>query len=94
MTRPNTSEQLLKDRDAKYGQAWYKAGLVLNYMQHVLGLADAILGNPFSHNWIQILGKLMRSLATPRDPEHWRDIAGYAQLVVDHLADEGGEDEP
>jgi len=36
----------------------------------------------FGYNWIQMLGKLCRILFSPNKIDHWRDIAGYAELVV------------
>jgi hypothetical protein len=38
-----------------------------------------------SHNWVLILSKLIRILFTPYKRDHWADIVGYAQLVVEQL---------
>jgi hypothetical protein len=32
--------------------------------------------------WMMILNKLMRLLFTPYSEDNWKDIAGYAQLVL------------
>lgn len=39
----------------------------------------------FFFNWVLILSKLVRAIYSPENPDHWRDICGYAKLVLNDL---------
>ena len=70
-----TIEALLEERGAQYGEAWrianaFLAGIPLQAVQTAGCL----------HNYAMIMSKMCRILATPKNPEHWRDIEGYARL--------------
>lgn len=39
----------------------------------------------FFYSWFLILGKLVRAIYSPENPDHWRDICGYAKLVLNDL---------
>ena len=76
-------QRLLKERGRQYGDTWKLAGEVVHYIS--LDNFKALLDTPYTHNWVQILGKLIRALFSPANPDHWRDIAGYATLVADDI---------
>jgi len=48
----------------------------------------AIIPTGYFFNWMMILNKLIRALYTPNDPDHWKDIAGYATLVMNDIVKE------
>ena len=75
---------LVTERNAQYKDAWRKTGFIA---QPVSGEIDKLLvENPdLWYNWIIILNKLVRILGDPSSIDSWKDIAGYAQLVVDYL---------
>lgn len=82
-------QALLTKRGETYAEAWLTAGRVLEVML----LNDKtsfhrIAASGFLHNFVLIVSKLCRALATPRNIDHWRDIAGYATLIVQHLEQE------
>lgn len=84
------NEQVIRDlvdeRDAKYGKAWLVTGRLMSIINTKL-----LMGRGLFFAWVMILNKLVRATATPDDPDHWKDIAGYALLVVDYLE---GKNEP
>lgn len=84
---PQDTQQLLDKRGSSYGDAWKLTGALLGIVASWPGSLDT---PPFKHlmqlgygyNWIEMLGKLCRMLFSPNDVDHWKDIAGYAELVV------------
>ena len=87
----NDRVELLDEREAQYGQAWETTGVILGGLR--VDLYKMIHSSSWlSFNWIMILNKLTRALKTPNDKDHWRDIIGYAQLVLNRLEEE--EDVP
>lgn len=79
--------ELVESRNAQYADAWRKTGEV------TASLADEIatMHKAFPQamvSWWTILCKLMRVLGDPKHIDSWRDIAGYATLVVDYLEKE------
>lgn len=80
---------LIHERDEAYGSAWKVTG---SWLIELIGNLPVnkpnILRTPYLFAWIMILNKLHRALATPKDIDHWRDIAGYAQLVIEDIEDE------
>ena len=79
-----TVESLLLERGSEYGMAWRDTGLMI---APVMGrFVDFCYKEPgMIYNWITILCKLVRILASPCKMDSWRDIAGYAMLVVKEL---------
>jgi hypothetical protein len=78
-----STQELLRERNA-YANAWSITGKVMAPLFPSL----SALGRTFPeawYPWIMILNKLIRILGTPKHLDSWRDIVGYAQLVVDHL---------
>jgi hypothetical protein len=53
----------------------------------MLGLeTTAIWQTPYSFAWQMILNKLIRAMASPENADHWKDIQGYCQLVLEEQA--------
>lgn len=82
------TKQLLRDRAETYGPTWFLTSKVLQMLYLEPGtmiLSDLLNDGVVFHNWFMILGKLMRLLKSPRHLDTWKDIAGYARLVVDYI---------
>lgn len=75
---------LLEERGKWYGETWLIAGEIWEMLFH-RGLTNRLSGTPYTHNWMLILSKLIRILFSPSEPDHWRDIVGYATLVHEHI---------
>jgi hypothetical protein len=71
---------LVKERSDKYGEAWLTTGEIARDLDAV-GRLPAFALFP----WLIILNKLIRALTSPYHIDHWRDIAGYAYIVTEHL---------
>ena len=83
------TDRLIDQRNAEYRDAWKLEGAVCSIPEIQEGLH--VLHNLFPEAWfpwIMILNKLLRALGSPKNIDHWADIAGYAQLVQDHLKGE------
>lgn len=80
----DTINTLLAARKVEYGDTWLVTGHAIGF---IWGNMDPIklVGSGYVHNWVQIICKAIRILATPYKLDHWRDIAGYATLVVRDL---------
>lgn len=76
-------EKVLKDRGEDYGPAWSTTGEILRYL--ITHRRQALFDTQYVFNWMMILNKLARILASPNNPDHWMDIAGYATLVYKDL---------
>ena len=84
-------EKLLNERQKTHGEAWHLTGRVLGMLY--LNLVVIMTQFPeYAFAWIMILNKLVRALQAPDEIDHWRDIAGYAQLVVNNLDVSNGGD--
>ena len=59
---------------------------VANRVDNLLRMAPEVY-----YNWVIILNKLTRLLADPLNIDSWKDIAGYASLVVNYLEEKGKE---
>ena len=77
----------LDERGEVYGEAWLTCGKVTKLLAS-LGLMTKIEHSMYFHNWIIILSKMIRLLATPNHQDSWHDIAGYATLVDNHITTE------
>ena len=75
---------LLERRNIKYGEAWKLTGRMVKPVVDYLPPLIVNVPSMFIP-WVMILNKLVRILTTPRYVDHWRDIAGYATLVVESL---------
>ena len=86
---PTTVRWLLRDREQTYGAVWLDTGRVLALLGQ-LGLLERIISSNYFYNWNMALGKMLRLLASPGHIDSWRDLAGYATLVAEHLEREAG----
>ena len=79
-------DKLLETRGRDYGDAWKLTGLVIQPVaEEVVDLA--VKTPEVWLPWVQILNKLVRILVTPKNADHWRDIVGYATLVLESLTE-------
>ena len=80
-------DEVLKERGKVYGNTWLVASQTVNFLLMKVGEGNmlSLMMTPYFHNWFQILGKVIRILFSPHDPDHWRDISGYAILVLNHM---------
>lgn len=78
------TEELLRERKSKYGDTWREAGEVMGILQ--VPFTKFLCSESWmAHNWVLILSKLIRILYSPREKDHWRDIIGYATLVLQNI---------
>ena len=84
-TPAGDTQTLLAERAVTHGETWIVAGEVVQMLHHNYELMNTINSTPYGHNWMLLLSKLIRCLYTPYNIDHWRDLAGYATLVVNHL---------
>lgn len=70
-------------REVLYGDAWKVQGILISFLQ--LDHLNAIVTAGYYHPWYMILTKLIRLLYSPRNLDSWKDIIGYANLVVKEL---------
>lgn len=75
--------KLVEERNKAYGEAWKATSLWIGENVDRLA-ATGDLAFPL----IMIHNKLTRALASPGHLDHYRDIQGYAQLILDHLKSE------
>ena len=79
-----STEELLEDRNTAYGNAWALSG----HISRILRINEALLLErmPEAHFPIMlIINKCIRAMTTPYNKDHWRDIIGYATLVLNYL---------
>ncbi len=72
-------EVLLEERGQEYGPAWL---LTADAMSAMAFRKSPLAATPFVFIWVIILNKLARALKSPSNMDHWRDIAGYAELAI------------
>jgi hypothetical protein len=86
MGNPNVIRDLVDSRDAQYKQAWRASGIWMsNIAFEDPNAFQKVLETPYMYAWTIIFNKLFRLLVDPRHVDSWKDIAGYATLVVDDL---------
>lgn len=80
----NEVQDLITERGKSYGRTWLHAGVVMGLLRepfyHLLQVAPWV-----AHNWVLILSKMIRILYTPWERDHWADIMGYVQLVLNEM---------
>lgn len=86
--------EIIKERDEAYGASWKTTGEILAFLLAKPGQNPPLFQTPYSFNWIMILNKLTRALASPENPDHWLDIAGYATLVYEEVKNAAEEELP
>jgi hypothetical protein len=76
----NDMHAFVASRDRTYDDAWLKTAQVMK----LLGIEKSeIWQTPYSFAWQMILNKLIRAMASPEHADHWKDMQGYAQLVLE-----------
>ena len=77
-------KDIINVRNVEYGDAWASHGQLLKPIAHRI---QKQLANypPIFLPWHLIFNKLLRALTTPLKRDHWVDIQGYAQLVIDFI---------
>jgi hypothetical protein len=78
------ADEILRLRDRAYGGAWAKTGKLLNVVINDFHNMVELFPEA-AYNWVIILNKLVRALASPREIDHWIDMRNYAQLVVEYI---------
>ena len=78
---------LLKERDTQYAEAWRKTGVLMKLVRKEVDWLLDVFPEGY-YNWVIILNKLLRILGDARHIDSWKDIAGYATLVVEYLENE------
>ena len=75
---------LLEERGELYGDSWKLGGRLVAVFAN--WVANRWPGNSqYWHPVVMILVKVARLSASPEHIDTWRDIAGYAMMVVEHL---------
>lgn len=78
--------QITDERSNPYADAWSKHGQVLRPL--AVDLSTLLLKYPTLYfPWQLIFNKLLRVFGSPFDRDHWVDIQGYAQLVLNLIDD-------
>ena len=77
---------LVQERDKEYKGAWLVTGMMIAVHPVRVAYSNMLQNHPqYTYAWMIILNKLVRVLANPTHLDSWKDIAGYATLVVNHL---------
>jgi hypothetical protein len=87
---PSAIEELLQSRASVYGGSWKNVGRIVATLTNELDNFLMVFPEGWLP-WIEILHKLMRLLGSPKHVDSWRDISGYATLIVDLLEGESNE---
>ena len=81
---------LLAEREKTHGDYEIHAAITQDLkrtINHHVGDLDRRLDDDMQETLDMIAHKIGRIIAgNPAEPDHWRDIAGYAQLVANRLA--------
>ena len=82
-------KEVMEERGNEYGEAWAGTGEILNgYAEVTAGATNVLKTYAKAYfPWIMILDKWLRIMVTPKNPDHWLDIAGYAMLVHKDLTE-------
>ena len=80
---------LLAEREKTHGNYLAHARVTQDLkrvMRHHVCDLDRRMGDDMAESLSMIAHKIGRIIAgNPEEPDHWRDIAGYAQLVANRL---------
>jgi hypothetical protein len=90
MTNPiNALDALLEERGRTHGDYEIHAAITQDLkraIHHNVADLDRRLDDDMAETLDMIAHKIGRIIAgNPAEPDHWRDIAGYAQLVANRL---------
>lgn len=75
-------KEVIHARGIEYGDSWAAHGQLLKPIASRVAKQLATFP-PVFFPWQLIFNKLLRILTTPLKRDHWVDIQGYAQLVID-----------
>lgn len=80
----NQSDQVMNERNDKYGNAWFLTGKVthecFNIARPVIFTESAL-----SYNWQIIVCKMMRCIWSPLYDDNWLDTLNYSRLIVERV---------
>lgn len=79
---PSGVDKLIRSRDPVYGEAWIVGGRVIGFLGEQF-IAFVRKAPEYTYAWVVILSKMLRILQSPHHLDSWKDIAGYAMLVVE-----------
>ena len=78
------ADKLLQERDTAYGGAWKLTGLVVNLLKdHFIKFLE--MAPQYSFSWMIMQCKLVRMLSSPYEPDHYKDLIGYATLCLNDI---------
>ena len=78
---------LLDRRQETHGDAWIAHGALMHESEvYRAAFGRVTEESPYGLAWMMIVNKLIRASFDPTFDDHWKDIVGYAQLVLDDLA--------
>lgn len=80
----DVQELVKSDRTRRYADTWKLTGK-LYLLAYEWTAASGLWKSEYHPIWVKILSKMVRILSEHDVAEHWIDIAGYAQLVIDDL---------
>jgi len=79
--------ELIISRNKQYAEAWRRTGEITKPLADEIAVMHRVFPQAMIP-WWTILCKLLRILGDPKHIDSWRDLAGYATLVVDYLEGE------
>lgn len=85
MSVPTNEIYALVESRKEYDEAWLKTARVMKLLEVE---NSTIWQSPYSFAWLMALNKLVRAMATPKHLDHWKDIQGYCQLIIDEISKE------
>lgn len=78
-------KDLIEQRDDQYGSAWIECTHLIGAIPKGVWHRFQSIAPQYLYAWIIILNKMYRILVDPYHKDSWRDIAGYATLVLNDL---------
>lgn len=82
MNRPPTIRELVDQKSETHGEG---SNAIINEILSIMDLQVPMGQWTYKMETVLILTKLVRSLTSPNWYDHWVDIQGYAQLVLDQI---------
>jgi hypothetical protein len=78
------SQEVMIQRNEKYGNAWLLTGKVTNECFR-LAKPSIFINSELSYNWQIIVCKMMRCIWSPLYDDNWIDTLNYAKLIVERV---------
>ena len=90
------TKDVLEERGKQYGIAWKIASILVTWIslhtgpnedkqEYQLKEDPPIYTSLYFYPWMEIVGKIVRACWSPDNADHWRDIIGYATLILKDL---------